>query len=123
MVERKHRSAGVKEHITRKAEDLKNSPYSVWGRPVNVGASGQEVMPVPEGYERLNIAGATRQRGRVREQMYVPHDMAYALNQFKDLGLKRSCGYCRCCAAGKEYPDGHEAQLRSDAQRCVGQSG
>ena len=77
----------------RMAENLKNSPYSVWGRPVNVGASGQEVMhvynPVPEGYEPLNIAGATRQRGPVREQMYVPRDMAYALNQFKDLGLKR----------------------------------
>jgi len=38
---------------------------------------------------RCNIAGATRQRGPVREQMYVPRDMAYALNQFKDLGLKR----------------------------------
>ena len=98
----------------RMAEDLKNSPYSVWGRPVNVGASGQEVMhvynPVPEGYEPLNIAGATRQRGPVREQMYVPRDMAYALNQFKDLGLKRyGADIVRCCAAGKEYPDGHEA--------------
>jgi hypothetical protein len=48
--------------------------------------------PVPEGYEPLNIAGATRQRGPVREQMYAPRDMAYALNQFKDLGLKRSKG-------------------------------
>jgi hypothetical protein len=77
----------------RMAKDLKDSPYSVWGRPVNVGASGQEVMhvynPVPEGYEPLNIAGATRQRGPIREQMYVPRDMAYALNQFKDLRLKR----------------------------------
>ena len=44
---------------------------------------------MPEGYEPLNIAGATRQRGPVREQMYVSRDMAYALNQFRDLRLKR----------------------------------
>jgi hypothetical protein len=41
--------------------------------------------------------------------MYVPRDMAYTLNQFKDLGLKRYGADIVDVAAGKEYPDGHGA--------------